>query len=209
MSRPTITNATGSGPGTQPCGWKSDCQKHHTVVGYPKGGILGRTSLSGWTHPSAMLLKENPTTINDTHTSIKLGGKKVSGQNYSFQRHHVIPVQAFNNLPDLKDNLELLGYNINIQDQNGISLPFRIKDLVWHDLQFHRGSHPAYTTIVTNRVRKIMNTSKRYCEKGEQSTLWDLIKEEVDLCRDELISWNLYIHTWAAAERPIQFLAWT
>jgi hypothetical protein len=199
MARATIDNAAGSGAGTLQCGWKNNCQGHQTDVGYPKKGIMERKSLRGWTHPSAIVgIKQNKTKITDTTVN-----------DYSYQRHHVIPVQAFNNLPTIKNNLELLGYNINLQDENGISLPFRPKDLVWHDLQFHRGSHPTYTSIVETRIRAIQGKCGKYCEKGEQSTLWDLIEKAVSDCRDEIKNWTLFIHPWAAAERPIQFSAWT
>lgn len=209
MARVTIDGATGGGVGTILCGWQDKCQKHQAEIKYPKGGNMERGSLAGWSHPSTMGLKENATKINDTHTSIKLSGQKVTALNYKFQRHHVIPVEAIKNLPILKNNLDLLGYDINIQAENGISLPFRPKDLVWHDLQFHRGSHPAYTSIVETRIRAIMSKCGQYCEKGEQSTLWDLIKERVDKCRDEIKNWTLFIHPWAVGEKPIQYSAWT
>lgn len=201
MSRPTFTGATGDGPGNIDCGWKDKCQKHQRAISYPNGGVLERGDLSGWPHPSSLGLKENSTKINDTHTTQKLFGQQVTAQNYRFQRHHVIPVEVFKNISDLKTNLGLLGYNINIHSENGICLPFRPQDLVWHHLQFHRGSHPAYTTIVQSKVQKIMNECGQYCDKGEQMKLWDEIEKTVTQCIKKIIDWNLMIHPWAVGLR--------
>ena len=211
MSRPQIEGATGGGPGTLPCGWLDKCQGHQKAVdGYvPDRANLGRMPLDkyGWLRPWEMGLPENTTKITDVHTGKKWSGQ-VTATNYRYQRHHIIPCEVFKN-PILNKNLELLGYDINVFDENGISLPYRIKDLVWHDLQFHRGSHPAYTGIVRTRVMAIVRKCGQYCEKGEQSTLWDFIKERVDKSRNEIKNWTLLIHPWAAAERPIQFSIWT
>ena len=212
MAKIDITNANGSGPGTIDCKWH-DCKKHQSPVIYPGKGVLKRGSLSSWPHPSEKPgLPAQTTKITDEDFFRQKDGTKkrenVSANNYKYQRHHVIPVQVFNSLSDLKKDLEFLGYNINIHAENGICLPFRIKDLVWHDLQYHRGSHPIYTAKVKKRVEDIMSVCESLCEDGRQAELWDYISSEVELCIEEIINWELLIHPAAGVERDNAILAW-
>lgn len=199
MGKPTITGATGGGKGTKPCGWQDKCQKHKKAIPYAKKANLDRGDLSNWPRPAAGQPANN-TKIKDKHKSGKLlKGKTVTGTNYKFQRHHVLPVEVFKSGP-MRTNLTLLGYDINVFGENGISLPFRLEDMVWHDLQCHRGSHPIYTGKVEKWVEKIMDQCGQYCKKGEQTKLWDEIKDLADDCIEKINDWSLMIHPWAKAE---------
>jgi len=166
MGKPTITGATGGGKGKKPCGWQDKCQKHKKAIPYEqKKANLDRGDLSSWPRPAAGKTA-NTTKIKDKHKRGKLKGKMVTCTNYKYQRHHVLPVEVFKSIVPMRKNLILLGYDINVFQENGICLPFRPEDMMWHDLQCHRGSHPIYTGKVEKRVQKIMDQCGQYCEKG-------------------------------------------
>lgn len=195
--RVDITNATGDGPGKKACGWQDDCQKHKKAVGYPRKGMLDRRPLIDWPHPSIGKTKSYKTNIKDKHKRGEFKGQMVTAKNYKYQRHHVLPVEVFQNIKPMKKNLKLLRYDINVFAENGICLPFRPQDMMWHDLQCHRGSHPEYTAIVEQRVQDIMNECGQFCKNGQQSKLWDMIEKAAKTCIKEIKNWSLMIHPWA------------
>lgn len=65
---------------------------------------------------------------------------------YHTQKHHLISINFFDDVPDLSNNAELIGYDVNHKN-NGMCLPSHKVDIVQHDLQCHRRGTPTSFTI--------------------------------------------------------------
>jgi hypothetical protein len=87
---------------------------------------------------------------------------------YHTQKHHLISVNLFDNVPKLSHDAKLIGYDVNHKN-NGVCLPSYVADIVQHDLQCHRGSHPnnEYNVHITPLLREIENRCVTYCESDK------------------------------------------
>ncbi len=178
------------------CIWKGHEHKHETVVKkFPGEGNTKRENLGSWEWI-------RPKNIYDYHKEpynlIKcatLWGIQENStlDTYPTQKHHVIPVKSISQLPDLCANLELLGYEIN-NENNGIRLPMYDEDIFWHDLPRHYNwtvAHSAYNdTIMTELKRNFNSKWKFLCNEDEEENLLIEIQKYVDLVRNKMIQWN-------------------
>ena len=180
------------------CKWEG-C-KPNTHIGYtyyPKGGVLHRDKYTGfWGHP--FLTFKVKTTKKESWVTLANKTKlKVTAINYRFQKHHVIPINMFKNIgtfPALSKNLRLLNFDINSGDHNGICLPFFHKDIEWHDLQPHRGSHPVYDGKVKRLLSEIDKECKKYCKDDNQDKLLYDIYQTVQELKMEIVNWTTLLH---------------
>lgn len=125
---------------------------------------------------------------------------------YTTQYHHVVSVNLVGARDDgkfkkLAFNLGLVGWNINNKDYNGINLPYFREDLIWHDLQPHRGSHPEkeYNEVVNDELAALERDCLKYCKNAKNTNAELLIEEMNTLCqnlRNKILRWDgLHIHT--------------
>lgn len=193
MARPVIVNATGGKEGTVKCLWTKCDEKHEFDIKYPNDGIVERKALGEWSHPSSFGYKEYKTNITDTTSTT-----------YTKRKHHVIPVNVYEKLPTISANLKVLGYDINDEGYNGLALPFRTQDLAFHDLQFHRGSHPVYDGNVERAIGDLESKCETFCKTGNQVSLWDSIEKFVKGFKQEIITWQWPLHSYSETQRGIE-----
>ncbi|MFT3701393.1 MAG: AHH domain-containing protein [Agriterribacter sp.] len=181
------------------CGWQDCDKKHKSKPIYPSNGVVERKDLKSWIHPSLI--------YNTVYRSAPMvfGIKSVTASNYVTRRHHVIPVNVFNKLPKLSENLRLLGFDINNEILNGISLPYYTADIVWHDLQFHRGSHPTYDDHVKAILGAMEEGFVTYCKNDKQFELWNEVDTHIKTFREEIINWQQPLHSYSEGQRDEEF----
>jgi hypothetical protein len=189
-------DASAAKPGEKKCKWNKCDEKHDFDIFYPDDGVVTRKGLSIWSHPSALV-------VQGFHTPIY----KAPGDctDYKYQRHHVIPCKVFELKPIISANLKLLGFDINNEGLNGISLPSKYTDVIWQDLQFHSGSHPRYNDKVETALDDLESQCQEFCKNNEQIKLWDLIAEKVNKYRDILLKWKFPLHSTSYARRTEAF----
>jgi len=73
-------------------------------------------------------------------------------------------------------------------------LPFYTADVVWHDLQFHRGSHPKYNDLVSKKANEIQEACREYCKTGDQMKIWHEIEGCVQRFRKKILNWTIPLH---------------
>lgn len=187
MSRKMVDFAKGGKGGDIPCKWKVCNKKHKFKVPYPNDGVVERRALGWWAHPSTLIgAGHKPTFQANTSTR---GGSRALG--YPYQKHHVIPCAVFKKLKKIKANLKLLGFDINDEGLNGISLPSQPKDIKWHDIQAHRGSHGDYNDKVQEYLTNLEGEVKDFCKEDEQGELWEEIEDAVKHFRKHILTWKL------------------
>lgn len=180
----------------KPCKWKV-CKEKHKIK-YRDDGIVTRRALGEWIKPYMIYDK--------VYRIAPMGRSKRRAENYATRKHHVIPVKVFKGLPNIKRNLKLLGYDINNEILNGMTLSFYTADLVWHDLQFHRGSHPKYDNKVKDELKGIEDKCSTYCKDEIQMTLWTEIDKSVKDFREKILNWKWLLHGNSKIQREKEFI---
>lgn len=115
----------------------------------------------------------------------------VNRMSYTTQRHHVIPVVAvLNDLPKIKENLRLLGWDVNNGILNGIRLPMYWQDIFWHDIPNHNGGHSNYNESVFDLLKSLENTCGDFCKDDNYDDLWGKIEEVVRKLKGKIVNWK-------------------
>jgi A nuclease family of the HNH/ENDO VII superfamily with conserved AHH len=121
---------------------------------------------------------------------------------YKTEYHHVIPVDSIKGKSSLKNNLKLIGWNINDGISNGIRLPYFKEDQIWHFLQPHRGVHPkTYIDAVDEMLSSLDSVCEQYCvssedkcSKNDQKLLLGQALEMAEDIRNDILRWKVMIH---------------
>lgn len=177
------------------CKWKGCKPNTHPFrVTYIKGGILKRGSYVGtWDRSNG---QKYPKKFKGNKIKLKSNPSiKLTYANFWFQKHHVIPVSVMKNLSNISANLELLGWNMNDGDVNGICLPFNYEAIRFYNLQAHRGSHPNYSRIVKSELNELESDCLEYCKSDEQDYLISDIEDMAQDFISRIVDWSLIIHT--------------
>jgi hypothetical protein len=180
------------------CKWETCEKKHEFKIDYPKNGITVRKDLGTWLHPSLIYAG-----AEQVYRTDPLDGKDHT--NYETRKHHVIPVKIFEHVPLLCKNLELLGYDINNEFLNGMTLCYRQKDLVWHDLQYHRGNHQKYSGVVKEKMSLVQTQSEKLCTTDDQTKLFEIMSKEVKRFREKILNWSIELQAGAKDTRDSVF----
>jgi len=201
------------------CEWKN-CQGKHTSDvndSYPKNGSVkrGKTSSgndysSDWVskglEPWAQgKQKHDPKATFDDYkndlqrvgtikpknkSSIDSNLKLIKAGKYKTEKHHIISIHLFDNLSSLAHNCKLIGYNVN-DFKNGICLPYFVPDIVRHDRQAHRSSHPpAYDKNAMKLLENLQTRAEDFCSAELQEKLVRAMNKTSDRIRDHIINWD-------------------
>ena len=109
---------------------------------------------------------------------------------YVTQKHHLISVNLFDSVPELAHNAKLVGYNVN-DKENGVCLPYFKIDIVQHNLQCHRGSHPAaYNEKILLLLKTLQKKSISYCQSDNQYLLKEKINKISERILDHINNWR-------------------
>lgn len=203
------------------CDWKDCLVNHAQKVPYPKGGKLERSSgfaavwvaanLEPWklygdgtdSMPTAPEYRAETPAASYVATAAAMKHPE-----YHTQKHHLISINLFNNVAKLKSNATLVGYDVNAP-ANGICLPSYTLDIVRHDLQAHRGSHPnnLYNSKIQPLLEDLEQRSAKYCEP-EKDGAYEFQKKLLgDLDRlsrkveSRVRAWDWLLRSDATAER--------
>jgi hypothetical protein len=172
--------------GTKPCKWTKCDSKHEFDITYPGNGVVERKDLKSWAHPSTQIIALGITTMFQAKP--KTTEEITEASNYPYQKHHVIPAAVIEKrVPKIKHNLELLGFDINNEGLNGISLPEKEEHIKWHGLQAHRGCHPSYNNEVFSYLSELEGTVHLFCREDKQGELWEEIADAVQYFRKEIV----------------------
>jgi hypothetical protein len=158
------------------CEWSS-CQKEHPFeIKYPKGGKVTKggyrdawvgAGMCPWDYDGGF-----------KRTRLWKNGKPHPNQaNYRFQAHHLIPSTVLKGKSTLKHNIELIGWDVDC-NENGMILPWYAIDQPLNELPQHLGNHPAaYYDPVQKVVDQIEEDYDGICyldmtgEMGPQAAL--------------------------------------
>jgi hypothetical protein len=176
------------------CKWKGcDSPVHDYKIEYPGGGIVSRGKYTGeWTEPHAVPYRQ--VSKKEFHV-IRATKKRSYPDSYKLRFHHVIPVAVMKkNIPNIKANLKLLGWDMNSGSNNGICLPFYNEDISWHDLPAHRGSHPTYNSNVAEALSNLNGKCKEFCKKNQQDKLEKEIETKVKNFKKNIVRWVWPMH---------------
>lgn len=180
------------------CDWEGcNSPVHDYQIKYPGGGIVWRDEYTpDWTKPHVV---GYPQVCQKKFHVITWASKGITYQttpsNYPTRNHHVIPVNVMEGeIPGIRKNLELLTWDMNSGTLNGICLPFNNEDICWHDLQAHRGSHPAYDGEVIDSLTALQGKIKNYCVKEDQDKLLSDIATKVEEFKNNIINWVWPLH---------------
>lgn len=148
---------------------------------YPNNGRATRSSLSKWSHPSSMIGVGK-------HIPVYKGNQ--TPPDYAFQRHHILPCAVFKKLVQISNNLVIVGFNINKEDLNGISLPVDPDHMIWHGLQYHRGYHKLYNDHVFQSLQGLEGKVGGFCATDDQGKLWAEIEKKVNSYKKKILNWQ-------------------
>ena len=207
------------------CEWKDCKTTHENKPSYANDGVLTRSSGFAGTWVAAGLepwVKYGPGT--DSHATLEdyrqetpkaqyaAAAAAMKHPTYHTQKHHLISINLFKARPKLKHDAGLIGYDVN-DVANGVCLPTYEVDIVQHDLQAHRGSHPnnLYNAKIAPLLKDIEEACVRYCESdtsGEVSRQKALTGDLERLSRKiegRIRAWKWLLRTEAPAERSKAF----
>ena len=211
------TAKTGSGTITiseQGCPWQKCNTKHSELPEFKRGeikkeedkkkisGIIEPCNVGGWSYEE-FGLRSGWTRMITVRRNKKKGSvtKKVhvsTRSSYDTQYHHVISWTVIKKYNLLKKNLELVGWDINNPDDNGICLPRFREDIVWHYLQTHRGSHPQadYYDEIQDDIEMAYDMTKDCCDDDapDHFILLALIRFYASKFRDKILRWQLHVN---------------
>src|SRR6267378_7555817 len=142
------------------CKWEVCKKSHKSTINYPGGGTVARNSTyeNDWVQAGLEPWEPNGTgkksfATTDSSQRLKdyrketpkakyaIGASRMQDPEYHTQKHHLISVNLFKGVKKLSKDAKLIGYDVNHKN-NGVCLPTYVLDIVRHDLQCHRGSHP-------------------------------------------------------------------
>ena len=220
-----------AGPGAKkvkakkyPCAWKGCSGDPHPVKPkYPdkKYGCNAKKPIKDDTSPYSYSFQW-PAEKHPYRTLNYPRGKKPpkvkTNFNYRIQRHHVIPGNMLKKFPDLFFNAKLKGWDHNSYPVNGLNLPTYDKDVVWNDIQAHRGCHTAYDTEVEKYMSSLEGECRAFCKNEEAENnepftddILGLLYAYVEEFREEIINWNpsYYLIATAGVNRGAIFLGYS
>jgi hypothetical protein len=203
------------------CDWQDCLSNHAQKVPYPGGGKLDRSSgfaaawvsagLEPWVKygdgidsmPSAADYRAETKGASYVSTAAAMKFPE-----YHTQKHHLISINLFKNVAKLKHNATLISYDVNAP-ANGVCLPSFTLDIVRHDLQAHRGSHPnnLYNSKIQPLLEDLEQRSAKYCEpdrEGECELQKQLLGDLDRLSRKveaRIHAWDWLLRSDALAER--------
>jgi hypothetical protein len=203
------------------CDWNK-CKKNHTnSITYPGGGSVVRNGSyeEDWigAHLEPWELRGSGT---DSKATLQEFRKETPAAKYAVtaaalkfpayhtQKHHLLSVNFFDGVKALAHNAELVGYDVNHKN-NGICLPSYVLDIVQHDLQCHRGSHPK--ALYNEKAKALLTNLEircvKYCEtdeSGDRSNQLHLMEDLNELSRRvaaKIVSWKWLLRKNALNER--------
>lgn len=204
------------------CKWK-DCpgEIHKKKPPYPENGNVKRNSsysadwvaagLEPWVKHGPG--KDSKATLADYRAETPKAryaatAAALEHPEYHTQKHHLISVNLFGNVSKLAHDAKLIGYDVNHKN-NGICLPTYVVDIIRHDLQAHRGSHPnnLYNSKISPLLRNIEKLCVDYCKvdtQGDADNQKRLIDDLNRLSRrteDQIRSWRWLLRKGAIKER--------
>lgn len=199
-----ITGAGNLNIKKKPCGWAGGSCRHTVIKStLQQNGKVNREdgSIRGWARPNCYFDKPNKPKNKDKDGNFlsyvevpeRYGKNKRYMEDYLLQRHHVIPCAVLTNIPELKENLKSLGWDINDQDNNGICLPSYDEGIFWHDLPKHHGypaAHANYNAIVQEELEEEWATWVDLCKENNERELLEHIQVYVDATRNLIIQWD-------------------
>ncbi|MEZ4994817.1 MAG: AHH domain-containing protein [Saprospiraceae bacterium] len=97
-------------------------------------------------------------------------------------------------LKNIPHNLELLGWDMNNGDLNGMCLPTYNADIAWHDLQLHRGPHYQYDNKVKAALKNLETECQKYCKDEAQELLLGKITSKVTLFKLKIKNWQVTLN---------------
>ncbi len=127
--------------------------------------------------------------------------EETNRDNFPIQKHHVIPVKAMAATTALKENLKLMGWDINDGESNGLCMPYNYEDMKRYDLQVHRGGHKKYNSNVKKALKSLDISCEQFCKDDNQDELHVRIYMKVTSLRKKLIKWQWVLHSASKDER--------
>lgn len=202
------------------CDWKNCKGQHPSAISYPGGGTVDRNGsyADDWVAADLEPWKKYGDGT-DSRATLQDYQREVSAQ-YAFtaaalkhpayhtQKHHLISVKLFTNVPTLSHDVKLVSYDVNAKE-NGVCLPSFIVDIVRHDLQCHRGNHPnnLYYDKISPLLREKEKLFATYCATDIACTAEPQKRVVDDLNRlsqrieGQLRAWKWFLRSDAVAER--------
>ena len=207
------------------CDWQDCLTTHERKVSYPGGGKLERSNgfASAWVAAGlepwmkygdgidsmASAAEYREETPGASYASTAAAMKHPQ---YHTQKHHLISINLFKNFPKLKHDATLIGYDVNAP-KNGICLPSYTLDIVRHDLQAHRGSHPnaLYNSRILPLLERLEQRAAKYCEperngacEFQKQLLGDLerLSREIE---NRVREWDWLLRSEAPTERTAAY----
>jgi hypothetical protein len=210
MSRVVKVSATNSTGRKYKCRWKK-CQpnRHSFKTTYPNNGDIVKRSISK-IHPNEYYVTKQAGITSLYRFKATSTGK----WHYSYrpQVHHVIPGNMTKKFKILFSNLKLLNWDLNDFVTNGLSLPMYNVDMVFHDLQPHRGCHIPYDDNVEPMLKRLQDASIHYCKNSESTSNDDEKQEDllIDIgkiilkLREYILNWHkdFILVNGSLADRP-------
>lgn len=210
-----------SPPVPKKCDWKK-CKTNHTQdIAYPAGGTVDKSggyaddwvgaNLEPWKKygDGCDSLARRPDFLAETPgASYVSTASALKHPQYHTQKHHLVSVKLFKDVPDLSYNCKLVGYDVNHKN-NGVCLPSYVVDIVRHDLQCHRGNHPnsLYYDHLSPLLSDMEARCVRYCHgdfDGNMTVQKTLVDELDRLSRrteGQIKAWKWLLRSAAAQER--------
>lgn len=208
-------------PAPKKCDWKK-CKTNHTQdISYPAGGTVDKSggyaddwvgaNLEPWKKygDGCDSLARRPDFLAETPgASYVATASALKHPAYHTQKHHLVSVKLFKDVPDLGHNGKLVDYDVNHKN-NGVCLPSYVVDIVRHDLQCHRGNHP--NSLYYDHVRPLLIALEERCiqychsdfdgDMTSQKTLVDGIDRLSRRTELQILAWRWLLRSDAAQER--------
>ncbi len=203
------------------CDW-TDCRKNHVKKPvYGDKGVLDRSGnfaaawvaakLEPWDkygpgNPSRATLADYQAETPGAPYAVTASALKYP--EYHTQKHHLISINLFKNVPKLKHDAKLVGYDVNAPG-NGACYPTYVADIVQHDLQAHRGPHSdaLYNSKVAPLLKAAQDACVEYCtldpdgEGVAQARLLDDLEFISRKIEGRIKQWKLLLRTRALTDR--------
>jgi len=106
----------------------------------------------------------------------KINQRNSSGFSSSFQRHHLIPLQAASMLcvSNSLKTMKLTGFDYDDFDTNGVLLPCNEVMALKTGHPLHRGPHPRYNELVLRRYDLIIKLSSKISDTLNRQSFFDM-----------------------------------
>src|SRR6266566_827700 len=210
------------------CKWAICKKSHKSTITYPGGGTVARNStfedawkqagLEPWTLYRSNGKKSFVTTNSSERlkdyrketpkAKYAIAASRMQDPEYHTQKHHLISVNLFKGVQKLSKNAQLIGYDVNHKN-NGVCLPTYELDIVRHDLQCHRGSHPNnfYNSKIKPNLEGIEVCCIVYCrmdwdcDTKPQARLIDDLNALSRRILRQIKAWKWLVRTNALTER--------